>query len=362
MGLGKNGYYNLTDLHKVGAKINWIISERGDGKSYAVKEKALKRAYENQAPTIAIIRRNDVDCKPTKIENYFVERDEKANIVSKVTKGEYDHIKARAGFIYLAKWENGKEVKSNYAVGEYFALSTSIHEKSTGHKCEDIICEEMLTDGIYLDDEPSKFMQLLSTIVRSDDENVMIYLLGNTINRVCPYFKEWGMTNIFKQEQGTIDIYQYEQLDGTKIKIACERVKSRNVKSRLFIGKAEKSIQGGEWEVHEYPKLYQPLEDFDEIFTVTYKASNGLNFTIRLIMNEEGSKFCFVHYAKHISERVLTTEFSINPMHTPFLRRDRKIDIDIHNCFINNKFMYSDNLTATDFNNCLKSEKHNPLL
>ena len=362
MGLSSKGYYTLKDILKENAQIMWILSERGDGKSYAVKEFALKRAIKEKQPTLGIIRRNEVDIKPSKINKYFIERDEKANLIKKITNNKWTHTYCRNGYIYLARFdERGKEEKSNYPIGEYFALSTATHEKSTGHKCKDIICEEMLTDGIYLDDEPDKLMQLISTITRSDDSNIKIFLLGNTINRICPYFKEWGITNIFKQEQGTIDTYYYTQSDGNKIKICCERVKSRDVKSKLFLGKAEKSIQGGEWQVQEYPKLYKKLEEFEEIDSITYVSSNNTKFTIRLLIDENGNKFCFVHPAKHISERVLTTDFSTNPLHTPRLSKNKSIDISIHNCFYNNKVMYSDNLTATDFWNSIKAEKINPL-
>lgn len=362
MGLNSKGYYSLKDLLKQKAVINWIISERATGKSYAIKEHALKRAWKEKAPTMALIRRHDLEAKPSRVEKYFFERDEKSNIILKVTNGEYDHVKCKSGFIYLAKWVNGKEEKSQFPVGEYFAISTSVHEKSTGHKCKDIICEEMITDGIYLDDEPSKFMQLLSTITRSDDNDVNVFMIGNTINRVCPYFKEWGMNHIFQQEIGSIDTYFYTQTDGAKIKICCERISSRNVKSKLFIGKAEKSIQGGEWETRVFPRLFQPLEKFDEVYTITYKASSGLNFTVKLLIDEEGSKFVYIYPAKHIAERILTSEFSQNPMHTPRLLKNKHSDILIHNCFVMGKVMYSDNMTGTDFENSVKAEKLNPFL
>lgn len=360
MGIGRNGYYTLKDILKEKATYNWIISDRNDGKSFAVKKRALERSIKAQKPLFALIRRNEVDIKPSKVERYFVDRN--INLISEITKGEYDHVKCRSNYIYLAGYdENGREKRSPYAIGEYYALSTALHEKSTGHICEIIIAEEMLTDGQYLDNEPSEFMHLVSTLCRSDSAEV--YMIGNTINRICPYFKEWGMKNIFKQESGTIDTYWYKQLDGTLIKICCERVKPReNKKSNLFIGKAEKSIQGGEWQTQEFPKLWKKFEDFDLIDSITYISPYGVIYTIALIIDDNGSKFCFVYPAKHISERVLTSEFSENPLHTPRLKKDRRIDISIHNCYIQNKFLYSDNLTGTDFTNSIKAEKLNPFL
>lgn len=360
MGIGRDGYYTLKDILKEKAKINWIISDRNDGKSFAVKKRALQKSIEAQKPLFALIRRNDVDIKTAKIERYFVDR--KVNLISDLTNGEYDRVKCRSNFIYLQGTDStGKTYTSPYAIGEYYALSTAVHEKSTGHICEIIICEEMLTDGQYLEDEPSKLMQLVSTLVRSDDD-VELYMIGNTISRICPYFKEWGIRNIFKQKSGSIDTYWYTQLDGSKVKIACERVAPRkNKKSGLFVGRAEKSIQGGQWETSEFPKLWKKFGEFEFIDSITYVATLGETYTIALLWDDETeSKYCYVYPAKHISDRVLTTEFSKNPLHTPRLSRTRRVDVSIHNCFVNNKFLYSDNLTGTDFINSIKAEKSNP--
>lgn len=362
MGIGKNGFYSLKDILKEKAKINWIYSDRNDGKSYAVKERALKLSLKHKKPMFCIIKRNDVDIKTDKIEKYFVDRN--INLIEILTKGEYDHVKCRGHNIYLAGFDDkGKEYKSSFAVGEYYAISTALHEKSTGHVCDIIIAEEIMTNGIYLEDEPSKFMHLLSTLVRSDDENVEVYIIGNNINPRCPYFKEWGMKNIFTQKAGTIDTYYYTQLDGSKVKIACEHIKPRdNKKSGLFIGKAEKSIQGGQWEVNEYPKLFKKFEEFEVITMITYHSSYDVDYTIALLFDDNsGDFYCYVYPAKHIADRVLTSEFSPNPLHTPKLDSKRRTDCIIHNCFVENKVMYSDSLTGTDFHNCIKQEKINPI-
>lgn len=362
MGIGKNGFYTLKDILKEKAKINWIYSDRNDGKSFAVKERALRLSLKHKKPMFCIVKRNDVDIKTDKIEKYFVDRN--INLIEKLTNGEFTHVRCRGHNIYLAGYDdNGKEYKSNYAVGEYYALSTAIHEKSTGHICDIIIAEEIMTDGVYLEDEPSKFMHLLSTLVRSDDENVEVYVIGNNINSRCPYFKEWGMKNIFKQKAGTIDTYYYTQIDGSKVKIACERIKPRDdKKSGLFIGKAEKSIQGGQWETREYPKLFKPFKEFEVIDMITYKSSYDVAYTIALIIDDTtGALYCYVYPAHHTAERVLTAEFSSNPLHTPKLNKTNRIDVLIHNCFVDNKVMYSDSLTGTDFHNCIKQEKINPI-
>lgn len=363
MGIGKNGFYTLDDIDKYKAKIKWIYSNRNDGKSYAVKMKCLQESFKEKKPLFALIRRNAIDIKPSKIERYFIEREEKNNVIKIASNGEYDHVICKNNYIFPAKYIEDKEEKAKFAIGEYYDIATSCHEKSTGHICKYIIAEEMLTDGVYLRDEPDKFMQLVSTLVRSDND-VTIYMLGNNINRFCPYFKEWGMEGVFRQKIGTIEVYHYKQIDGSIVDIACEFAPQRkNKKSSLFIGKSEKSIQGGEWLTFEYPKLYKEFGEFELIDMITYSSTYGEKYTIALIYDDEtNGKYCYVYPAKHICDRVLTTEFSKNPYHTPCLNINRGLDKWVHDCYINNKFMYSDNLTGTDFNNALKSEKKNPLL
>lgn len=363
MGIGKNGMFTLDDIKKHKAKINWLYSNRNDGKSHAVKLECLTESFKQQKPLFAIIRRNAIDAKPSKIERYFIEREEIHNTVRIASNGEFDHVYCRNNYIYPAKWDDGKEIKGNFAIGEYYDIATSHHEKSTGHMCKYIIAEEMLTDGIYLPDEPSKFMQLVSTLVRSDDD-VIIYMIGNNVNRFCPYFKEWGMRGIFNQKIGTIEDYTYKQLDGSIVKISCEFIPPRkNKKSGLFIGKAEKSIQGGQWETLEYPKLYKPFGEYELIDMVTFVSSHGVKYTIALIFDDDTcGKYCFVYPAQHMCDRVITNEFSKNPLHSPRLNKNSRIDCWIHNAYVQNKFLYSDNLTGTDFNNALRAEKQNPLL
>ncbi|MFV3037454.1 phage DNA encapsidation protein, partial [Klebsiella pneumoniae] len=101
------------------------------------------------------------------------------------------------------------------------------HDKSTSFPDIDlIIFDEFLTNRLYLNDEFILFMNTVSTIVRRR-EDVKIYMLGNTVNKYCPYFAEMGLEHIPKMTQGTIDVYAYGNSDLT---VAVEYCKSPDSK------------------------------------------------------------------------------------------------------------------------------------
>ena len=90
-----------------------------------------------------------------------------------------------------------------------FAITSQEHDKSTSYpNVRTILYDEFLTRNAYIPDEFVLFCNVLSTVIRQRDD-VKIFMLGNTVNKYCPYFKEMGLNNITKQKQGTIDIYKY---------------------------------------------------------------------------------------------------------------------------------------------------------
>ena len=362
MGLNKQGYYCLDDIEKTGCNWKWIFGERAPGKSAAVKYKAMCHSWKTKTPSLALVRRKATEINTHDVEAYFMDRG--INFVEKATGGECDHIVYYRRFLWFSKTdpEKGKDVKIS-KLGEVFALSTSRNVKSTGHPfIENIIVEEIMDAvGDYEENEPTVLQHLVSTIARWDSVNV--YMIGNTVTKVCPYFTEWGMANIRKQKAGTIDIYHMEQQDGTIIDLACEYCPPTPHKSKMFFGRAEKSIQGGSWEIDCFPTFEKGkgLDDFEIIYKLTYKAISLMNFTLNLILDKEsGNPFVFIHPAKHYCERVISSNFSSDHMTTPTLSRDIPAEVLIHNCFCDNKVIYSDNMCGTDFKHSTKAEPKYP--
>lgn len=364
MGLDKNGYYTLKDIDKFKCQWNFIYGERAPGKSFAVKRRGLEHAIETGKPVIGIIRRNDTDIKSVEVEGYWLDRD--INVVEEVTAGEWSFISYYRGYMWLARTEeqsNGRlKVIRGQAIGEVFAVSTAKHKKSTGHPWIDyIIYEEVITDEKYLPNEPARLQQLISTICRKDD-NVRIYLIGNTLSRVCPYFAEWNLKNIRKQKIGTIDRYDHTDTEGNIIHMAVEYCPPSPHKSKLFFGRAAKSIQGGAWQTGEYPHLPGELSDYEECYTLTYISIDKFMFNVKLLCHiNDGYLITYIYPAKRTGERVISSAFSTNFMQTPQIKPDiYPAELEIAKCFLDNKVCYCDNQAAQDFIDSCKAELKAP--
>ena len=359
MGIAKNGYYSSADIRDHKAQYNIIYSGRSDGKSFDVKYYALREAWSTGKPVLGYIRRYQDDVKTELVNKYFVERN--INMIREITKGQCDMIDFYRGYLWFAK--SGDKIEHIQRAGEVFALSVaSKRYKSTGHPDLRIfVFEEFMTDEGYLVNEPDKLEQLISTCARKDE--VEVYLLGNKVSRVSPYFKQWGLHNIKRQKVGTIDDYYHNTGEFTETgepiitKIAVEHSAPSPQKSKMFFGRTAKSIQGGAWETNEYPKLPDDLDNFDELYAITYKSVTDFNFTLKLLIHKtEAYILTFIYPAKAVHERVITGAFDPDPMVTPALSRDIKAECMIHNCFVDNKVVYSDNLTGDDFKASCESE------
>ena len=144
------------------------------------------------------------------------------------------------------------------------------HDKSTSYPhVTTVIFDEFLTRRYYLPDEFILFMNVLSTIIRQRD-NVKIFMLGNTVNRFCPYFTEMGLRHVAEMKQGTIDIYSFAK---GKLKIAVEYTaptKKEKASNKYFAfdnSEGMDMIINGAWELAIYPHLTVKYERSDILFT-----------------------------------------------------------------------------------------------
>ena len=262
----KQKFYSLTAIKKRKATYNVIFGERSNGKTYAALEDAIKD-YVKSKRQMAYVRRWKEDVTGRRASRLFAGLVENG-AVERLTSGEFKGIHYLAGKWMLCNYDdNGKAVYSDKDIIAFaFALSDGEHDKSTSYpNVGTIIFDEFLTNRLYLNDEFVAFMNTISTIVRRR-EDVVIYMLGNTVNKYCPYFEEMGLVNINKMKQGTIDIYQYGESDLT---VAVEYCSSTTDTSRgthkyfAFNNPKLEMITGGAWELNIYPHLpvkYKPRD------------------------------------------------------------------------------------------------------
>ena len=288
-------YYSLNKINKKNATYNVIFGERSNGKTYATLKQVLEN-YFNDGSQFAYIRRWSVDVQPKRMNNLFNAIIEDGYL-EKLSGGKFTAIFYRTGRFYLCTYnDKGKPIYNEEdIIGYAFSLSENEHNKANSYpRVTTIIFDEFLTNKIYLPDEFILFMNTVSTIVRQRT-NVKIYMLGNTVNKFCPYFKEMGLTNILSMKQGSIDLYTYGD---SKLKVAVEYADSKKKFKKnnfyfAFNNPKLKMITGGAWELNIYP--HAPVKWLPRNIIFTYFIDFNDNIYQCEIINKDTNVFTFIH-------------------------------------------------------------------
>lgn len=348
-------HYDMSNLIAVDAQYNMLLSERSSGKSYQVKAKVIKDFIDNGIKFI-YLRRHVVDLKESLVNSYFSDE----NIpYRKWTKGKYDGIMTFRGNLYFFAYEDDKPVRGALC-GKYFALSAATHYKSMSlTEYRNIVFEEFVVEQggySYLPNECDTLQQLVSTIARKN--SIHVYMIGNTINSMCPYFRYWSLKNIPKQKQGTIDVYNMEYSDGI-VRVAVEICQATNSKGKMFFGKVEKNINNGVWVSKDYPRLPYNYKECIVLYTsiwewgdICYKAE---------ILRKEQHVFLYVRPCdinkvynleklRYISDK-FNQVLALFKWHTPSFITMTNADKLITSLIRSGHVCYSDNLSGEEFNN-----------
>lgn len=288
-------YYSLNKINKKDATYNVIFGERSNGKTYATLKQSLENYFDNGSQ-FAYIRRWSVDVQPKRMNNLFNAIIEDGYL-EKLSGGKFTAIFYRTGRFYLCTYnDKGKPIyNENDIIGYAFSLSENEHNKANSYpRVTTIIFDEFLTSKIYLPDEFILFMNTVSTIVRQRT-NVKIYMLGNTVNKFCPYFKEMGLTNILSMKQGSIDLYTYGE---SKLKVAVEYADSKKKFKKnnfyfAFNNPKLKMITGGAWELNIYP--HAPVKWLPKNIIFTYFIDFNDNIYQCEIINKDTNVFTYIH-------------------------------------------------------------------
>lgn len=289
-------YYSLTNILKKNAVYNVIIGERSNGKTYSVLKYALKQRIEHGGQ-VAIVRRWKEDIsgrRAADIWKALLANDE----VSKLSNGQWTGVTYWAGKFYLCNYDNeGKPIYNTDSdtLGYCFSLSDTEHNKSISYPyITTILFDEFMTKHVYLQDEFVLFMNTVSTIVRQRT-NVKIFMLGNTVNKYCPYFQEMGLTHVLQMEQGTIDVYTYGDSKLTVAVEYCATLKASRENNFYFAFNNPRleMITSGAWELDIYPHLPVKYRPCDIQFTY-FICFNGQVYQCEII-EVKGVPFTFIH-------------------------------------------------------------------
>ena len=347
-------YYNLQPILSEGAHYNLIIGERSNGKTYSTLLYAL-RMYTKKGFQTALLRRMQEDFvgkRGASLFNPLVDNGE----IEKATCGEYDSIYYYGGRWFLCKYTQNDKGQFERIVDKTpfmygFAISQMEHEKGNGYPdVKTIIFDEFITRMSYLRDEFVLFMNTLSTIIRSRDD-VKIFMLGNTVNKYCPYFDEMGLRHIKDMKQGEIDVYQLKHSSGKTLKVAVEYCKpfEKGKKSDFYFAFDNQKLEmitSGVWEIDIYPHCPYKYKPKNVLFT--YFIEFDRNLLQCEVVQVDDVCFTFIHrkttpLKNPDNELIFSTKYDARPN---WRRKITKPNLDVERKIL--EFYYTDKIFYQD--------------
>ena len=120
-------------------------------------------------------------------------------------------------------------------------------------------------------------------------------MLGNTVNKYSPYFKEMGLKHITEMKPGDIDVYKYGD---SSLTVAVEYTKPNKTGKGsdiyfAFDNPKLTMITGGAWEIDIYPHCpvkYTPAE-----ILFTYFIEFGRDLLQCEIVQHDDLNFTIIH-------------------------------------------------------------------
>lgn len=352
----KSKYIDLTKFEKQKYPYSMVLGPRSNGKSYWIKRYCLTQAFRDPEHKFMYLRRYQIESRASDVEGYF--RDAP---ITDITNGKYTKIVVYRGIIYFASIdpETGKNVRGAEC-GYIGYLSNEQHFKSQNYNdVQEIIYEEFISEG-YLWREPERLQSLISTCARK--RKIRVWLIGNTINRVCPYFSEYGLTGILTQKQGTVDVYEHhtDQVneDGSPVivRIGVYLTEQPSNDAKMFFGTMSKMTTGGKWQTREYPHMPYHYRECNKMYNVLLRHDQFL-FNMEALKGPNGEYFIFVHphTGKTDGYRIIDKDPDPSPLVTGDLDPKRfKGDRLMSTLISRNKVFFSDNLTGADYESIVR--------
>ena len=259
----KSMYYDIGPIDETNAVYRMIIGQRSNGKTYSVCRHIIEN-YFDKGERSAYIRRYDEDIQPKHLSSLFAPH---YPLIEELSDGQYNSVAYRAKEFHLVYLdEDGKVVRKDPdAFCVTASINTAEHTKGQDRgEVKLIVFDEFMTRQGYLNNEFVQYCNLLSSLIRNR-ENTVIYMLANTVNRYCPYFKEMGLKDVESMPQGQIYLYHYGNADLTVAIEYCDPVKAtEKVASKYFAfdNPQLEMITSGAWELMMYPRPpYRICED-----------------------------------------------------------------------------------------------------
>lgn len=296
-------FYSLDKILSTHSDYNIIFGMRSNGKTFSVQRYALEQ-YLKDGSQLAIVRRYEYDFigkRGQEMFTHLVSNEILGNLVEQLSGGEWTDIYYYSNRWYLCRYDDrGNKIKDATPFAYAFSIGAQEHDKSTSYpNIRTILFDEFMTRDGYLTDEFVKFTNVISTIVRYRDD-VKIFMLGNTVSKYCPYFKEMGLDKILKMNAGDLHIYKFAAMKNRDLQIAVEYADNPNKKNGkpsdiyfAFNNPKLKMITNGMWELAIYPHL--PIKyTKDEIIFTYFIVFEEAKLQCEVIQKED-TMFTYIH-------------------------------------------------------------------
>ena len=348
----KEQYVQADFVRKISQKADIIIllGQRSNGKGFACRQLVIED-FVKKGDQFAYLRRWDLDAKDNNTTQYFND----VPYISNLTDGNSTLVDVYHHDIYLSHFDPDKlKVIHDKKCGRAFGLSIAERYKSQSFpQIKNIIFEEFITNRQYLNNEVQEFDNFRSTIFRTRP-GCKVYMIGNKLSRVNPYLREYGLTHVSQQKNGTVEYYKKGD---TTVAVYMTEVLQSN---KTFFGNNAKAINAGEWETKEYQHL-DNFKEFEPLYTmvVNYKGNMFLcqfgKYVDDLVTNSKGYIWFIQPKTSSIqpNTRVICDRVSSSTLYTTTLRGLTANEQFIFNLLKAGEVVFSDNLTGTEFNQIL---------
>ena len=361
-------HWRIKPIKQTNATYRVVYGQRGPGKTFGVLYDAFER-YMQDGTKLGIIRRMDEDFiganSAKSYYNMLMCDANGDNNIEILTKGKYIGVEYYNGKYWLTQsGADGKTHRTNEFIAYAFSISSGEHYKGTRYNdLSQIMFDEFVATHYYLPDEFVQFQNLLSTIIGSRP-GVVIYMLGNTINPFCPYFREMGLTRIKEQKPGTIDIYTYGDSDMTVAVEHTGAVKATENASMYFAfdnPKLKMITDAGSWAIDLYPHCPCKYRPKDVMFVFFIQFDDKI-YQCEVI-NTGKVEFLYIHVKTtplqdadndliYCLERDPRPNWRVN-ITKPFYPVEKKIA----NMFISNQVYYQDNAVGCAIENYIRQAR-----
>lgn len=292
---------NNDAINATGADIRMIVGRRSNGKTYpTITFDGLKKYIDSGGrEPFAYVRRYVQNLR--EIKDDLFNGPVNNGWLNWYTQGKYNYI-----HYYRQRWylwhirEDGKvDRKDPNPCCYYFAINGCDSYKGPDYSLiKTIVFDEFISmrDGRgVLPNEWKLWQNLLSTIIR-DNEDVVIYLIANTISKNSIYFDRYQI-NIDEIEQGSIIVNRFKSGGSIAVEYCADSGGNTAKASKYFdiddsVGAA---ITKGTWETSEYPQIPQEYRKYKTFSQLSFNICHGNKVVQGHLMKTKERSMIYFH-------------------------------------------------------------------